>query len=109
MLPFAGQPDLILDFNQQIQQSSLPSADLTQTCPRATTVYCQCVFASPTLVLDCGAFLARMSLKAWMLFVPLRLTFAYRVGACSIGDGGFLHQLGVMDCMEIVGALFVVG
>ena len=38
-----------------------------------------------------------MSFKAWMLFVPLWLTFAYTVGAFSLWGGGFLYHWGVMD------------
>jgi hypothetical protein len=44
-----------------------------------------------------GSVLARMSFKAWMMFVPLWLTFSYTVGAFSVWGGGFLFQWGVMD------------
>jgi Amt family ammonium transporter len=38
-----------------------------------------------------------MSFLAWMLFVPLWLTFSYTVGAFSVWGGGFLFQWGVID------------
>jgi hypothetical protein len=65
--------------------------------PMATVVYFQCVFAAITLVLVAGSLLGRMSFAAWMLFVPLWLTFSYTVGAFSVWGGGFLFQWGVID------------
>ena len=59
--------------------------------------YFQFVFAAITLVLIAGAYLGRMNFKAWMIFVPLWLTFSYCVGAYSIWGGGFLFQRGVID------------
>ena len=38
-----------------------------------------------------------MNFYAWMVFVPLWITFAYTIGAFSIWAGGFLFQLGVID------------
>ncbi len=38
-----------------------------------------------------------MNILAWMLFVPLWITFSYTIGAFSIWGGGFLYQLGVID------------
>ncbi|KAG0593918.1 hypothetical protein M758_UG031400 [Ceratodon purpureus] len=38
-----------------------------------------------------------MNFRAWMLFVPLWLTFSYTVGAFSLWGGGFLFQWGVID------------
>jgi ammonium transporter, Amt family len=46
----------------------------------STLVYFQFVFAAITVVLIAGALLGRMNFKAWMLFVPLWLTFSYTVG-----------------------------
>ena len=65
--------------------------------PMATVVYFQCVFAAITLILVAGSLLGRMSFLAWMLFVPLWLTFSYTIGAFSIWGGGFLFHWGVMD------------
>ena len=38
-----------------------------------------------------------MNFKAWMMFVPLWLTFSYTIGAFSLWGGGFLFHWGVMD------------
>lgn len=97
MLPFAGRPGPILTMDYLLRQSQLPSAGLSQNFPLATMAYFQYVFAAITLVLVAGGFLGRMSFKAWMLFVPLWLTFSYCVGAYSIWGGGFLYNLGVID------------
>ncbi|GMQ03187.1 hypothetical protein CsSME_00049078 [Camellia sinensis var. sinensis] len=66
--------------------------------PNATMVFFQFVFAAITLILIAGALLGRMNFYAWMLFVPLWLTFSYTVGAYSIWcPQGFLAELGVID------------
>jgi Amt family ammonium transporter len=44
-----------------------------------------------------GAFLGRMNFLAWIVFVPLWVTFSYVISAFSIWGGGFLFQLGVID------------
>ena len=97
MLPFVGIPGPAVAINYQLGQSFLPSANVSQNFPQATMVYFQFVFAAITLVLIAGSFLCRMSFFAWMLFVPLWLTFSYTVGAYSLWGGGFLAQLGVLD------------
>lgn len=97
MLPFAGRPGPVLTMDYELRQSVLPSAGLSQNFPLATMVYFQYVFAAITLVLAAGGFLARMSFRAWMIFVPLWLTFSYCIGAYSIWGGGFLYNLGVID------------
>lgn len=80
MLPFAGRPGPVLTMDYELRQSTLPSAGVSQNFPLATMVYFQFVFAAITLVLVAGGWLGRMSFKAWMLFVPLWLTFSYCVG-----------------------------
>ena len=97
MLPFAGQPGPLLEIGEMLDQSYLYSADLGQNFPRATMAYFQFAFAAITLVLVSGAYVGRMSFKAWMFFVPLWLTFSYCIGAYSIWGGGFLFQRGVID------------
>ncbi|KAK4506530.1 hypothetical protein PRZ48_000262 [Zasmidium cellare] len=97
MLPFAGRPGPVLTMTYELEQSVLPSAGVSQNYPKSTMIYFQFVFAAITLVLIAGAFLARMDLRAWMLFVPLWLTFSYCIGAYSIWGGGFLFKLGVID------------
>ena len=60
-------------------------------------VYFQFVFAAITVIILGGAFLGRMNFFAWMLFVPLWITFSYVVGSFSLWAGGFLATLGVID------------
>jgi Amt family ammonium transporter len=43
-------------------------------------VFFQFVFAAITVVILGGAVLARMNFHAWMIFVPLWLTFSYSIG-----------------------------
>jgi len=97
MLPFVGYPSIAVDIGYQLQQSVLPTAALTQNFPQATMVYFQFVFAAITLIITAGSYLCRMNFAAWMIFVPLWLTFSYCIGAFSIWGGGFLYQMGVID------------
>jgi Amt family ammonium transporter len=97
MLPFVGVPSISVDITYQLKESFLPSANLAQNMPQATMVYFQFVFSAITLVLIAGSYLCRMSFFAWMIFVPLWMTFSYTVGAFSLWGGGFLYQLGVID------------
>ncbi|KAI3415147.1 Ammonium transporter [Psidium guajava] len=60
--------------------------------PQADYVYFQFAFAAITVILLAGSLLGRMNFYAWMMFVPLWLTFSYTVGAFSIWGGGFLDQ-----------------
>lgn len=97
MLPFAGRPGPVLTIGDQLGQSALPSATLEQNFPLSTMVYFQFAFAAITLGLVAGGYLARMNFTAWMVFVPLWLTFSYCIGAYSLWGGGFLFQMGVID------------
>lgn len=97
MLPFVGVPGPVVAMNTELEQSVLPAAALSQNFPLSTMVYFQFVFAAITLVITAGAFLCRMNFLAWMVFVPLWLTFSYTVGAFSLWGGGFLFQRGVID------------
>ncbi|XP_047968759.1 ammonium transporter 2 member 5-like [Salvia hispanica] len=66
--------------------------------PNATMVYFQFVFAAITLILIAGAVLGRMNFYAWMLFVPLWLTFSYTIGAYTIWSlNGWLSSAGMID------------
>jgi len=60
-------------------------------------VYFQFAFAAITVVITAGAFLCRMNFKAWMIFVPLWLTFSYTIGAFTLWGGGWAFQRGVID------------
>ena len=97
MLPLVGYPGISVDLGFELEDSNLPAADLTQAFPQASMVYFQFVFAAITLILTAGSYLGRMNFMAWMIFVPLWLTFSYTIGAFSIWGGGFLFQYGVID------------
>ncbi|PON79856.1 Ammonium transporter [Trema orientale] len=110
LLPFWGKGGPALGQKFLISQSILPAsvhhfADgvtvetpaIEPYYPAATMVWFQCVFAAITLIILAGSVLGRMNFKAWMMFVPLWLTFSYTVGAFSLWGGGFLFHWGVMD------------
>ncbi|KAF8392308.1 hypothetical protein HHK36_022650 [Tetracentron sinense] len=53
-----------------------------------------------TLTLIAGTLLGRMNFYAWMLFVPLWLTFSYTIGAFSLwSPSGWLAKAGVIEGM----------
>ncbi|KAK6927494.1 Ammonium transporter AmtB-like domain [Dillenia turbinata] len=92
LLPFWGKPNLSLD------QKYLLDRAFMGYLPNATMVFFQFVFAAITLILIAGAVLGRMNFYAWMLFVPLWLTFSYTFGAFSIWcPSGWLAKAGVID------------
>lgn len=97
MLPLVGYPSIAVDMGFELEDSNLPTASLTQAFPQASMVYFQFVFAAITLILIAGSFLCRMNFTAWMIFVPLWMTFSYTIGAFSIWGGGFLFKYGVID------------
>ncbi|KAJ6847439.1 putative ammonium transporter 3 member 1 [Iris pallida] len=110
LLPFWGKAKPALGQKFLIRQAELPATahyhkggSVVETAmsepffPMATMVYFQCVFAAITLILLAGSLLGRMNIRAWMLFVPLWLTFSYTVGCFSVWGGGFLFQWGVID------------
>lgn len=97
MLPFVGHPGPSVRMDYMLGQSTLPTAGVSQNFPQSTMIYFQFVFAAITLVLIAGSFLCRMNFFAWMLFVPLWLSFSYTVGAFSLWGGGFLFKYGVLD------------
>jgi ammonium transporter, Amt family len=98
MLPFVGIPGPVLTMDQELVQSQLPSIPgALQDFPLSTMIYFQFVFAAITIIITAGSFLGRMSFTAWVIFVPLWITFSYAVGAYSLWGGGFLYQMGVID------------
>jgi Amt family ammonium transporter len=60
-------------------------------------MFFQFVFAAITVIILAGSLIGRMSFKAWIIFVPLWMTFVYTVGCFSIWGGGWLAQLGALD------------
>ncbi|GAB2218847.1 hypothetical protein Droror1_Dr00002079 [Drosera rotundifolia] len=110
LLPFWGKAGPALGQSFLLAQATLPAsthyfhggknvetAMIAPFYPMASMVWFQCVFAAITLILLAGSLLGRMNIRAWMMFVPLWLTFSYTVGAFSLWGGGFLFQWGVMD------------
>ncbi|KAM7529124.1 hypothetical protein LguiB_032534 [Lonicera macranthoides] len=109
LLPFWGKAGPALGQKFLIKWAALPettqyynngeveTAMAQPFYPMASMVWFQCVFAAITLIILAGSLLGRMNIKAWMLFVPLWLTFSYTVGAFSLWGGGFLFHWGVMD------------
>jgi Amt family ammonium transporter len=97
LFPFVGIPYPLLGMDAELQQSFLPATGLYQNFPMSTMCYFQFVFAAITLVIMAGAFLGRMNFMAWMIFVPVWLTFSYTIGAFSLWGGGWLFQMGVID------------
>ncbi|CAM8954744.1 unnamed protein product [Rhodiola kirilowii] len=109
LLPFWGKPGFALNQSFLLKQAALPAtthyhhdgtvetAEVTPFYPMASMVWFQCVFAAITLILIAGSVLGRMNFRAWMVFVPLWLTFSYTVVAFSLWGGGFLFHWGVMD------------
>lgn len=84
MIPgLVGIPRPILSAMSELKQAEVPEAALAPHFPMSTLVYFQFVFAAITVILLAGALLCRMSFRAWMLFVPLWLTFSYTVGKFS--------------------------
>ncbi|KAE8685424.1 Ammonium transporter 3 member 2 [Hibiscus syriacus] len=62
--------------------------------PKADYVFYEFAFAAITVILLAGSLLGRMNFYAWMLFVPLWLTFSYTVGAFTIwGNGLFQYKI----------------
>ncbi|KAG0467758.1 hypothetical protein HPP92_017086 [Vanilla planifolia] len=93
LLPFVGRPSV-----STLSQSHLLNPGFAGLYPLATLVFFQFVFAAITLILVAGSLLARTNFYAWMLFVPMWLTFSYAVGAFSLwSPNGFLFKMGVMD------------
>lgn len=109
LFPFWGKAGPALGQKYLIGAANLPASQhnhkdgtletpmLAPLYPMATMVFFQFSFAAITLILLAGSLLGRMNIKAWMVFVPLWLTFSYTVGAFSIWGGGFLFQWGVID------------
>ena len=97
MLPFAGRPGPAIAMDYELDQGYLPTSGIAVGFPMASLVYFQFVFAAITLILIAGSYLGRMNFVAWMIFVPLWLTFSYSIGAFSLWGGGFLSVLGTID------------
>lgn len=65
--------------------------------PESSLIYFQFAFAAISPAILAGAVLGRMSLKAWMVFVPVWSVLVYSVNAFMLWGGGWLFQLGAAD------------
>jgi Amt family ammonium transporter len=77
--------------------SVIESHALYGTIPLSLYAVFEMTFAAITVALISGALVERVRFGAWMLFVPLWLTFVYLPIAHWVWGGGWLAQLGVLD------------
>ncbi|MBV8739331.1 MAG: ammonium transporter [Alphaproteobacteria bacterium] len=100
LFPFWGKPHPAISAAFMLQQATIPAAASGMPplgFPMATMMFFQFVFAAITVIILAGSLIGRMSFKAWIIFVPLWMTFVYTVGCFSIWGGGWLAQLGTLD------------
>ncbi len=73
------------------------SQALYGSIPMSVYAMFQLTFAAITVALISGALVGRLKFGAWMLFIPLWLTFVYLPVAHWVWGGGWLAQLGALD------------
>ena len=98
--PFIGTPAPALAASFLTGQATIPAAASGMPelgFPMATMMFFQFVFAAITVIILAGSLIGRMNFKAWIIFVPVWMTFVYTVGAFSIWGGGWLAALGAAD------------
>jgi len=78
-------------------QGVIESHALFDTIPLGLYAVFEMAFAAITVALISGALVERIKFGAWMLFIPLWLTFVYLPIAHWVWGGGWLAQLGVLD------------
>ncbi|GMN40491.1 hypothetical protein TIFTF001_009716 [Ficus carica] len=92
LFKFWGKPNVALDQIFYFKPAFLGKF------PTVTMIYFQFVFAAITLILIAGALLGRMNFYAWMLFVPLWLTFSYTIVAFTVwSPKGYFALKGLID------------
>ncbi len=96
-----GKPGTILSHTGEQSQASLPAtANLPGPSfmfPMSTMAYFQFVFAAITPLLFLGSIVGRMKFKAWLIFVPLWITFVYTINAFLLWGGGWFFAKGAVD------------
>ncbi|XP_021863710.1 ammonium transporter 3 member 1 [Spinacia oleracea] len=103
LLPFWGRAGPALDQTFLLGRAKIPASKhgiypmIEPFYPMASMVWYQGMFAAITMILLAGSLLGRINIRAWMMFVPLWLTFSYTVSAFSLWGGGFLFRWGVLD------------
>lgn len=88
---------IVSHFGEQNQARSGAQTLIPFHFPTSTFAYFQFVFAAITPLLFLGSVLGRMKFKAWLLFVPLWITFVYTVNAALLWGGGLFAQKGAVD------------
>jgi Amt family ammonium transporter len=97
---FVGHPGTVIRAAGEQGQANIPLLNGGMPAfrfPQASLVYFQFVFAAITPLLFLGSVLGRMNFKAWLIFVPLWITFAYAVNAFLLWGGGWWAQKGALD------------
>ena len=97
---FVGDPRTVLGAAAEQGQANIPLLNGLMPAfrfPESSLVYFQFVFAAITPILFIGSVIGRISLKAWMIFVPLWITFAYAVNAFMLWGGGYWAGKGALD------------
>jgi len=93
-----GKPwPIVSHFAEQDQAVSGANSLIPFHYPTSSLAYFQFVFAAITPLLFMGSILGRMKFVAWLLFVPLWITFVYTVNAALLWGGGFFAQKGAVD------------
>jgi len=84
-------------FGEQNQAVSGANTLIPFHFPTATFAYFQVVFAAITPLLFLGSVVGRIKFKAWLLIIPLWITFVYCINAALLWGGGFFAQKGAVD------------
>jgi ammonium transporter, Amt family len=97
---FLGDPRSILGHAAEQGQGNIPLLDGLMPnfrFPESSLAYFQFVFAAITPILFIGSVIGRMSFKAWLVLVPLWITFVYAVNAFLLWGGGYWAGKGALD------------
>jgi ammonium transporter, Amt family len=97
---FIGEPRTVLGHLAEQGQASIPLVNgliPRFRIPQSSVMYFQFVFAAITPILFIGSVIGRMSFKAWLVFVPLWITFVYTVNAFLLWGGGYWAGKGALD------------
>jgi Amt family ammonium transporter len=97
---FLGRPGTVVGAAAEQARANIPSLNGLMPkfrFPQGSLVYFQFVFAAITPILFIGSVIGRISFKAWLIFVPLWITFAYAVNAFLLWGGGWWAAHGALD------------
>jgi ammonium transporter, Amt family len=97
---FVGDPRSILGHAAEQGQANIPLLTGLMPSfhfPESSLAYFQFVFAAITPILFIGSVIGRINFKAWLVLVPLWITFVYAVNAFLLWGGGYWAQKGALD------------